>query len=140
MANTHKQFVQQLHSEANKWEERIQAYQEYKKQRIKNKYANWLIKRKKEQKDYSLELFERLQAYFKREQQKFDEISKKRTEISLQRYNSGYADIADDELMYQIKHDLYKWRDQDDEYQKMKEEIEEFRMISDKPVQSIDGR
>lgn len=143
MAKTHKQFAQELKEQSShQLEDGVREFQEYKRKRIKNKYDNWVLKRKEEGKDYSIELFQKLHKYFEREQQKFDEILDRRNKESLRRQNCGHIYMADDEIMYHVKQELYHWRENDREYQEMQEEIEELRYVSDKSIQSLsnDGR
>ena len=45
--------------------------------------------------------------------------------------------LKDDDIVYEAKNMLFEWRKNDIQYQKMKEEIEELRSISDKPLQSL---
>lgn len=115
---------------------------EYKKQRMTNKYNNWVKQRSENGEDCSIQLFEELKRYFNREKQKMEELFQIEYKLAERKRNSGHGYIDDDEIMYQIKRNLYEWRENDTQYQEFQKEIEEFRSISDKQVQSLsdDGR
>lgn len=166
MTGTHKEFVEELkvtskkqtyqnwasskktlgedHSieayyELQRWfKEGKKQYLEYKKQRIKNKYQNWVLKRKEDKKDYSMDLFKRLQKYLQREEQKLEEFMQEYCQNSGKKHTGPMVDnLKDDDIVYEAKNMLFEWRKNDIQYQKMKEEIEELRSISDKPLQSL---
>jgi hypothetical protein len=110
---------------------------EYKKQRMNNKYNNWVKQRRENGEDCSIELFEKLKSYFNREEKKLEELFQIDYKKAEKKYNSGRGYTDDDEIMYQIKRKLYEWRESDTQYQELKKEIEEFRMISDKSIESL---
>lgn len=166
MAMTHREFAQELKFEENvqtkpsnndymqSTKENIQKkskiiemkrrnsdispdFLEYKKQRMTNKYNNWVKQRSENGEDCSIQLFEELKKYFNREKQKMEELLQIEYEAAERKCNSGRGETDDDEIIYQVKRKLYEWRENDAKYQELQKEIEEFRNISDKQIESL---
>lgn len=138
MGKTHKEFEQELKfvpkiTETSDISEEEKCFLEYKKQRIKNKYDNWILKRQKEGKDCNIELFIKLQNYFEREQQQLQECIEMGYNI-LESKSIVDDEYFDDSAIKEARKLLEKWRQEDSEYQEMKEDIEELRYVKDSPV------
>ena len=110
----------------------------YKEQIMKIKHENWIQKRKEEGKNFSEELFENIKSYLIREKRVFKRFYKESLERATKRERCTGIKAKDGDIMYETKQALYRWREDDEQHKKLKEEIEEFRDVSDKPLKSVE--
>lgn len=110
----------------------------YKEQIKKNEHDNWVQKRKEDGKDFSEELYEKIKSYLVREERAFKRFYKESLERATKRERCTGIKAKDGDIMYETKQALYRWREDDEQHKELKEEIEEFRDVSDKPLKSVE--